>query len=47
MSYRAEVLRNCPNFDTDQLESKLNLGALGLAGEAGEVVDLLGVSRAH
>lgn len=41
MNYREEVLRNCPNFSTDPLEAKLGLGGLGVAGEAGEVADLL------
>lgn len=41
MDYRSEVMRNCPNFGTDALETKLSLGALGLGGEAGEVVDLV------
>ncbi len=40
-TYRDNVMRTCPNFGTDTLEQKLNLGALGLAGEAGEVVDLI------
>lgn len=39
--YRSEVLRNCPNFDQDTLEHKLTLGGLGVAGEAGEVADLV------
>lgn len=39
--YRETVLRNCPNFGTDTLETKLSLGALGLAGEGGECVDLI------
>lgn len=41
MNYREEVLRNCPGFITDVFESKLGLGALGVAGEAGEVADLI------
>lgn len=41
MSYRNSVMRTCPNFGTDSLKEKLGLGALGLAGEAGEVVDLI------
>lgn len=39
--YRDAVMRNCPNFGTDSMETKLSLGGLGLAGEAGEVVDLI------
>lgn len=39
--YRAEVLRTCPNFKTDSLETKMNLAGLGIAGEAGEVADLI------
>lgn len=41
MDYRKEVMRNCPNFDQMTLEEKLSLGALGVAGEAGEVADLV------
>ncbi len=41
MNYRKEVLRNCPNFDQCTLQEKLSLGALGVAGEAGEVADLV------
>lgn len=41
MNYRDEVMRNCPNFATDDLLSKLSLGGLGVAGEAGEVADLI------
>lgn len=41
MNYREEVLRNCPNFTTDTIEKKLSLGGLGVAGEAGEVADLV------
>jgi NTP pyrophosphatase (non-canonical NTP hydrolase) len=41
MTYRENVLRTCPNFDTDNIYQKLGLGALGLAGESGEVVDLI------
>jgi len=37
--YLAEILRTCAGVDT--LASKLTLGALGLAGETGEVVDLI------
>jgi len=38
-NYRAEVMRNCPNFGQESLEKKLALGGLGIAGEAGEVAD--------
>lgn len=41
INYRDEVLRNCPNFQTDSLKTKLSLGGLGVAGEAGEVADLI------
>ena len=41
LDYRGEVLRNCPNFDTDTMEKKLSLAGLGVAGEAGEVADLI------
>lgn len=41
MSYRDEVLRNCPNFNVDSLEKKLDLGGLGVAGEGGEVADVI------
>lgn len=40
-SYREEVLRTCPGFKSDSLREKLNLGVLGLAGESGEVVDVV------
>ena len=41
MSYRDEVMRNCPSFSTDTMEKKLSLAGLGIGGEAGEVVDLI------
>lgn len=41
MNYREMVMRNSPNFETDDFNTKLSLGALGLGGEAGEVVDLI------
>ena len=41
MTYRQMVIRNSPHIQTDSLETKLTLGAMGLAGEVGEVVDLL------
>ncbi len=41
MKYREEVLRNRPDFATSSLESKLSMGGLGVAGEAGEVADLI------
>ncbi len=41
MNYREEVLRNCPGFETGALDQKLSLGGLGVAGEAGEVADLI------
>lgn len=40
-TYRAEVLRNCPGFESDPIEKKLSLGGLGIAGEGGEVADLV------
>lgn len=41
MQYREEVLRNCPNFGTDTIEKKLSLSGLGVAGEGGEVADII------
>ncbi len=41
MNYREEVMRNCPNFETDHYTKQLSLGGLGVAGEAGEVADLI------
>lgn len=41
MNYRNEVLKNCPNFSTDSIGQKLSLAGLGVAGEAGEVADLI------
>jgi NTP pyrophosphatase (non-canonical NTP hydrolase) len=41
MNYRDEVMKNCPRFNTDPIEKKLDLGGLGVAGEAGEVADLV------
>jgi len=41
MDYRKEVMKNCPNFATDSIEKKIDLGGLGVAGEAGEVADLV------
>jgi NTP pyrophosphatase (non-canonical NTP hydrolase) len=41
MNYRDEVLRNCPTFSNDTMEKKLSLGGLGVAGEGGEVADLV------
>ncbi len=38
-AYREEVLRNRPDFESSTLESKLSMGGLGVAGEAGEVAD--------
>ncbi len=39
--YRQEVLRNRPDFASSSIYSKLMMGALGVAGEAGEVADLI------
>jgi len=41
MNYRDMVLRNCPNFENENLKEKLGLGGLGIAGEAGEVAYLI------
>jgi len=41
MTYRDSVMRTSPDFEMDSLETKLSLGGLGLAGEAGEVVDII------
>ncbi len=41
MNYREEVMRNCPAFETDSLEKKLSLSGLGVAGEGGEVADVI------
>lgn len=41
MNYREEVMRNCPTFATDTMEKKLGLSGLGVAGEGGEVADIL------
>lgn len=40
MSYRTDVLRTA-NLDANSSKDRLCLAALGLAGETGEVVDLL------
>ena len=32
---------NCPSFKNDSIEKKLSVGGLGVAGEAGEVADLI------
>jgi len=39
--YREEVMRTYPNFTGTSLTDKLTNGALGLAGESGEVADLV------
>lgn len=39
--YRDEVLRNCPGFNADHIDQKLSLAGLGVAGEAGEVADII------
>jgi len=41
MDYREEVLKNVPNFKAYSTEKGLTLGGLGVAGEAGEVADLI------
>lgn len=40
-SYRESVLRNCPQFEHTSMWDKLSLSGLGVAGEAGEVADLI------
>ena len=39
--YRLQVLSTCPDFEKEEIKPKLIFGALGLAGETGEVVDLI------
>ena len=39
--FRSEVVRCCPNINNDSIKDKLSLAAMGIAGEAGEVVDAL------
>ena len=41
MDYREEVMKNCKGFKEVSLKQKLSLGGLGVAGEAGEVADLI------
>lgn len=41
MNYRKEVLRNLNPAHVKNAEEVLTLGAMGLAGEAGECVDLV------
>lgn len=41
MNYREEVLKNCPAFTETSLSHKLSLGGLGVAGEAGEIADII------
>jgi NTP pyrophosphatase (non-canonical NTP hydrolase) len=41
VNYREEVIRCCPQIGTDSENQKLLLGAMGLAGEVGEVVELI------
>lgn len=41
INYRKEVMRNCPNFNYETDKKKLSLAGLGVAGEAGEVADLI------
>lgn len=41
MNYREEVLKNRPDFEASTIEAKLTNGGLGVAGEAGEVADLI------
>lgn len=41
MNYREEVMRNCPNFTEQTLREKLGLAGLGIAGEGGEVADII------
>jgi len=40
-NYREEVLRTCPDFFTEDMNTKMSRGGLGIAGEAGEVADLI------
>lgn len=41
MNYRDEMMKNCPSFSMDSIEKKLSLAGLGVAGEAGEVADMI------
>lgn len=41
LTYRENVLRNCPDFETGDFNMKLSLAGLGIAGESGEVVDII------
>lgn len=47
MTYREMVIRNSPRINTDPIETKLSLGGLGIAGEAGEVADLIKKNLHH
>jgi NTP pyrophosphatase (non-canonical NTP hydrolase) len=40
-NYREEVLKTAAVHDADPLEKKLSLGGLGVAGEGGEVADVV------
>lgn len=41
VDYRSEVMRNCPAFTEATITEKLSLGGLGVAGESGEVADII------
>lgn len=41
MTFRDAMLRTAPNLGANSISENLSLGALGLGGEAGEVVDLI------
>ncbi len=40
-NYREEVMRNCKGFEDVPFKEKLSLAGLGIAGEGGEVADVI------